>query len=92
MEKLKNTSTDSISVGEAIQMDLIDWRELRNFYHMAGFKDVVTYPVIIGSYNQPFRSKVGLIVSDLLHKYSHKHPIANWYNSMVESYLTLGEK
>lgn len=92
MEKLKNTAVDSIPVGEAMQMDLIDWREMMNYYYVVGFKDVITYPVIIGSYNQPFRSKVGLIASDLLHKYSHMRPIAKWCNSLVESYLTIGGK
>lgn len=92
MEKLKNASVDSIPVGEAMQMDLIDWQELMKFYRSAGFKDVVSYPVTIGSYNQPFSSRVGLLLCDLLHKYSHKRPIANWHNSLVESYLTIGEK
>jgi len=92
MEELKKTSVDSIPVGAAMQMDLIDWREMINFYHLADFKNVVTYPVIIGSYNQPFSSKVGLIMCDLLHKYSHKRPIANWHNSLIESYLTIGKK
>jgi len=92
MEKLKNISVDSIPVGEAMQMDLVDSHKMMNFYYMAGLNDVVTYPVIIGSYNQPFSSQIGLIISDFLHKYSHKHPIANWHDSLVESYLTIGKK
>jgi len=92
MEKLKCTFAECIPFKEAMQMDLIDWRELQNFYYMTGFKDVVTLPVIIGSYHLPFRSKIGLFICDFLHKYSHKRRIANWHNSLVESYLTIGRK
>ncbi len=92
LKRFKNTSINTMPIGVTMQMDLMNWHDLMEIYRITGFKEVFTYPVVFGSYSQPFRSKPGLILCDLIHKYCHKYSIAKWQNILVESFLTIGVK
>lgn len=92
MTKLDIASVENLPVSKTMQMDLIHWGNLENSFNVAGFKEVVTYPVILGSYGRLFNSKVGLILCDFLHKSAYKRPIASWLDFLTESYLTIGKK
>ena len=88
----KDVNISKLSVSEAMQMDLIAWQTLNSMYEEVGFNNIVTYPVVIGSYNKLFNWTLGLIACDIFHKGVYTSPISKWYETLVESYLTVGTK
>lgn len=92
LKAVKSGSDENIPVEKAIQMDLVDWRDLVIMFREAGFRNICTFPAVLGSYHRPLVWNPGLWVCDILHKYLHKRTISKILNPLIESYLTVGEK
>lgn len=92
LKAIKNVPNESIPIGMAIQMDLVDWKDLMDMFRETGFRKVYTFPAVFGSYHRPLIWNPGLLVCDILHKYLYKRSISRMVNPLVESYLTIGEK
>lgn len=92
LKAIKNVPNESIPIGMAIQMDLVDWKDLMLMFREAGFRKVCTFPAVFGSYHRPLIWNMGLLVCDILHKYLYKRTISKMFNPLIESYLTIGEK
>lgn len=92
MKADNNGPKENIPIEMAIQMGLVDWKGLMIMFREAGFRNVCTFPAVLGSYHRPLIWNPGLLLCDILHKYLSKRTISRMYNPLIESYLTIGEK
>lgn len=79
--------------GEAlIHSDWIDYQALEEHYREAGFVDVTTYPVCLGSYFRPFNNAVAAKLCDVLQRGLYRRPLLPRMAWLFESYMTVGRK
>jgi SAM-dependent methyltransferase len=89
---LKDVPREHISVAMAMQLDLMDWKEVREMLRTVGFGEVSIYPVVFGSFLRPLTWPGGLSLGDALHRRYYRRPLRSGFDSLVESYLVVGRK
>jgi cyclopropane fatty-acyl-phospholipid synthase-like methyltransferase len=92
---LESVRKDQIPIGFAMQLDLVGADTLLEMFTEAGFVHVNTYPAVIGSYHRPFSLRAGLAITDAIHRYYYRRPLALMprpFHSLAESFLAIGHK
>lgn len=75
-----------------IQTDWMHWKQLKHLVATAGFERAEVYPVAIGSYERPFRSMLGVAVSDLVHLMIRGRRMRSLWDRLTESYLLVARR
>ena len=83
---------DRRGAADTIHSGWIDWRTLEGHYRRHGLRDVVTYPVCLGSYYRPLSMAPAIRFCDLLQAGLHRHALRPGFDFLVESYMTIGRK
>ncbi len=87
-DKLKEDAASA----DLLQSGWIAWRDMKEYFLSAGFRNVVVRPVALGSYHRPFNNRIGILMSETISKMVKRNAMRNALNFLTESYIIIGRK